>query len=438
MQSGCQVTVKIVVFGAGPIGLVTSLSLCHLGHEVLCIDINSELIQKLSQGHCELYEKGLQQQLETSLKNKQIQFTTDLKIACEFSEIFFIAVGTPSQSNGSCDLSQIESSLKSIHSHSSESVKKIVIKSTVPPGTHQKFAEKYIDSIFISHPEFLREGSAFQDAIHPDRIVIGYTKGEAEQLIRQIYGQMIQKTKLIMTDPASAELAKYAANSFLAARISLMNEFSKLADHYNGDIRTISEIVGSDHRIGPHFLNVGIGYGGSCFPKDLQSLISIGEENQIHLPLIKAIETANNDQHKRFTELINKHCSEKKICLWGLTFKPETNDLRNASSIKIIQNLIQDGYTIHAHDPVKPDLFFKIFENDLKNKNILYFENHWDALNGCSGVALITEWSIYCNIDTNQLSRTLQGRPFFDGRLVYNSQQMKVAEINYFSLGQRK
>lgn len=429
---------KIVVFGAGPIGLVTSLSLCHLGHEVLCIDTNSELIRNLSAGRCDLYETGLQQQLEYALKQKKIQFTTDLKTACEFSDIIFIAVGTPSQSNGSCDLSQMDSCLESIHSKRSTSVKKIVIKSTVPPRTHQKLAEKYKDTIFISHPEFLREGSAFQDAIHPDRIVIGCTSTEAENLIREIYGHLIQKTKLILTDPASAELAKYAANSFLAARISLMNEFSKLADHYNGDIRTISEIVGSDHRIGPHFLNAGIGYGGSCFPKDLQSLISIGEENQIHLPLIKAIETANNDQHKRFTELINKHCSEKKICLWGLTFKPETNDLRNASSIKIIQALIVDGYKIHVHDPVKPDLFFEIFETELKNKNILYFGNHWDALSGCAGLALITEWPIYCNIDTNQLSRTLLGRPFFDGRHVYNSQQMKVSEINYFSLGQRK
>lgn len=429
---------KIVVFGAGPIGLVTSLSLCHLGHEVLCIDTNSDLIQNLGNGRCELYEKGLQQQLELALKNKHIQFTTDLKTACDFSNIFFIAVGTPSQPNGSCDLSQIESSLKSIHSHSSESVKKIVIKSTVPPGTHQKFAEKYKGSIFVSHPEFLREGSAFQDAIHPDRIVIGYTKGEAEQLIRQIYGQMIQKTKLIMTDPTSAELAKYAANSFLAARISLMNEFSKLADHYNGDIQTISKIVGSDHRIGPHFLNVGIGYGGSCFPKDLQSLISIGEENHIHLPLIKAIETANNEQHERFTDLIKIHCTQKIICLWGLTFKPETNDLRNASSLKIIKSLIADGYKIHVHDPVKPGLFFEIFENELNNKNILYFDNHWDALSGCSGLALITEWSVYCDIDTKQLSRVLNGKPFFDGRLVFDSQKMKTAEINYFSLGQRK
>lgn len=429
---------KIVVFGAGPIGLVTSLSLCYFGHEIVCIDTNSELIQKLSQGHCELYEKGLQQQLENALSKKQIQFTTDLKIACEFSEIFFIAVGTPGQSNGSCDLSQMDFCLESIHNNCSTSIKKIVIKSTVPPRTHQKFADKYKDFIFISHPEFLREGSAFQDAIHPDRIVIGCTSDNAEQLIRQIYGHLIQKTKLIITDPASAELAKYAANSFLAARISLMNEFSKLAAHYRGDIKTISEIVGSDHRIGPHFLNAGLGYGGSCFPKDLQSLISIGEENQIHLPLIKAIETANNDQNERFTDLIKKHCPEKKICLWGLTFKPETNDLRNASSLKIIKSLIADGYKIHVHDPVKPELFFELFEYDLKNKNILYFENHWDALNGCAGLALITEWSHYCEIDTNQLSLVLNGKPFFDGRLVFNPQKMQKAEINYFSLGQNK
>ncbi len=429
---------KIVVFGAGPIGLVTSLSLCYFGHEVLCIDTNSELIRNLDAGLCELYEKGLQQQLESALKNKHIQFTTDLKTACEFSNIYFIAVGTPSQSNGSCDLSQIESSLKSIHTHNSKAVKNVVIKSTVPPSTHQKFAEKYTDSIFISHPEFLREGSAFQDAIQPDRIVIGCTSVAAEQLIRQIYGPLILKTKLIITDPASAELAKYAANSFLAARISLMNEFSKLADHYNGNIQTISEIVGSDHRIGPHFLNAGIGYGGSCFPKDLQSLISLGENSHINLPVIKSIEAANNEQHDRFTDLIKKHCPEKKICLWGLTFKPDTNDLRNASSLKIIRNLISDGYKIHVHDPVKPDLFFELFHTELKNQSLTYFENHWDALIDCSSLALITEWSIYRDIDTHQLSRTLQGRPFFDGRLVYNSQKMKTAEINYFSLGQRK
>ncbi len=429
---------KIVIFGAGPIGLVTSLSLCYFGHEVLCIDNNSALIQKLSAGHCELYEKGLQQQLENAVKKNQIQFTTDLKMACDFSDIFFIAVGTPNQANGSCDLSQIESCLQSIHEHATILTKKIVIKSTVPPKTHQNFADKYKDSIFISHPEFLREGSAFQDAIHPDRIVIGCTSDDAKELIRKIYGELIQKTKLVITDPASAELAKYAANSFLAARISLMNEFSKLADHYNGDIKTISEIVGSDHRIGPYFLNAGLGYGGSCFPKDLQSLISIGEENHIHLPLIEAIETTNNEQHKRFTDLIKTHCTQKIVCLWGLTFKPETNDLRNASSLKIIKSLIADGYKIHVHDPVKPDLFFEIFENELNNKNILYFENHWDALSGCAGLALITEWSVYCDLDTNELSRHLKNKPFFDGRLVFNPEQMKKAKINYFSLGQKK
>lgn len=428
---------KIVIFGAGPIGLVTALSLCHFGHEVLCIDTNSELIQNLSAGRCDLYENDLPQQFKNAFINKQIQFTTDIKTACNFSEIFFIAVGTPSQSNGSCDLSQMESCLMSIHSQRTTPAKKIVLKSTVPPKTHLKFADKYKDSIFISNPEFLREGSAFEDSIHPDRIVIGCTTAEAEQLIRKIYGNLILKTKLIITDPTSAELAKYAANSFLAARISLMNEFSKLADHYNGDIQTISEIVGSDHRIGPHFLNAGIGYGGSCFPKDLQSLISIGEENHIHLPLIKAIETANNEQHERFTDLIKTHCTQKIICLWGLTFKPETNDLRNASSVKIIKSLLADGYKIHVHDPVKPDLFFDIFETELNNKNILYFDNHWDALSGSAGLALITEWPIYCHIDTKQLSRALEGKPFFDGRLVFNVHKMNIDQINYFSLGQK-
>ncbi len=429
---------KIVVFGAGPIGLVTSLSLCYFGHDVLCIDTNQDLIEKLSSGHSELYEKGLQQQLEIALKENKIQFTTSLTAACAYSDIFFIAVGTPSLQTGACDLSQVESCLESIHDLKSNTEKKLVIKSTVPPGTHQRLAEKYMSSTFISHPEFLREGTAFEDAIKPDRILVGITNSSARHLMQEIYGNIIKSTKIFFTDPTSAELAKYAANAFLATRISLMNEFSKLADYYNADIKTISQVVGSDHRIGPEFLKAGLGYGGSCFPKDLQSLISLGQQTGIQLPVINAVETTNESQHERFTSLIKDNCSEKIICLWGLTFKPETNDLRNASSVKIIKSLLTGGYKIHAHDPVKPNLFFEVFQDDLQKNNVIYFDNHWEALKDSAGLAIVTEWSLYQEINLNELSQKLKNRPCFDGRNIFEPRKMKEHNINYFSLGQKK
>lgn len=427
---------KIIVFGAGPIGLVTSLSLCQLGHHVLCIDTNKALIDRLQNGFCDLYEKGLDQKLQTCLEKKQIQFSELPEPA--YSDIYFITVGTPSLQNGACDLSQLDQCLQTIHSLRSESQKMIVIKSTVSPGTHLKFSEIYKNSIFISHPEFLREGTALNDALQPDRIVIGSSHPKVHDFIEQVYGDMLRTTQIIFTDPTTAELAKYAANTFLAARISLMNEFSKLADHFGADIKSVSKIVGSDHRIGPHFLNAGLGYGGSCFPKDLQSLISLGQNSQIHLPMIHAIETANNEQHERFTDLIKTHCSKKIICLWGLTFKPETNDLRHASSLKVIRTLLDHGFKIHAHDPTMPDCFFTMFKTDLDKKNLVYFENHWQALNDCAGLALLTEWSVYSNIPATELAHHLQNKPFFDGRNIFDPAQMQEQNIKYFSLGQKK
>lgn len=427
---------KIVVFGAGPIGLVTSLSLCHLGHNVLCIDTNKELIERLQNGSCDLYEKGLVQKLQTYLGKKQIQFSDRPELT--YSDIYFIAVGTPSLENGACDLSQLEQCLQTIHSGISKTEKTIVIKSTVSPGTHLKFAGVYKNSVFISHPEFLREGTALDDALNPDRIVIGSSNPKARDFICQIYGDMVHRSELICTDPTTAELAKYAANTFLAARISLINEFSKLADHFGADIKQVSKIVGSDHRIGPYFLNAGLGYGGSCFPKDLQSLISTGESQGISLPMIQAIESANDDQLQRFADLIQKNCPQKSICLWGLVFKPETNDLRHASSLKLIRRLLQDGFKIHTHDPAKPDCFFTIFKTDLEKKNIVYFENHWQALQDCAGLAILTEWPTYSTISASELSLHLQNKPLFDGRNIFEPAQMQSQNINYFSLGQKK
>jgi UDPglucose 6-dehydrogenase len=388
--------VKIVVFGAGPIGLVTSLSLIIWGHDVLCVDTNQSLIEELAHGQTTLYEADLQTELMSSLAKKRIQFTCEHQKAIEFSDVYFITVGTPNNMNGSSNLAAFNSCIASIVGANTSRKKNIIIKSTVPPKTNQFLTANYKNKnvTFISNPEFLREGQALKDSLNPDRIVIGSSDQSAIDLVLQIYEPLTHKTKFFVTDATTAEISKYAANTFLAAKISLINEFSKMTAGFGGDIQKISEIVGSDHRIGPDFLNSGLGFGGSCFPKDIRALQHLTEAHDLQMPFISAIETVNKHQHQRFSNLIQKNISEKKICIWGISFKPETNDLREASALKIIDDLLLKNFVIHIHDPILSIEFSKIYSEKIENRQIFIFNDPYLALNNCSALALCTEWDL--------------------------------------------
>jgi UDPglucose 6-dehydrogenase len=431
---------KIVVFGAGPVGLTTSLSLCIWGHDVLCVDTNVELIKSLSDGITELYEADISTELKSALIRKKIQFSTNPKAACAFSNIYFIAVGTPNLVDGSCDLSRFDNCVRLIAESAFFSDKTIVIKSTVPPLTNLNYSEKYkhTKTTFISNPEFLREGTALKDALHPDRILIGSLCVKSTELLQNIYDPVAKITETFVTDPTTAEISKYAANVFLAARISLINEFAKISDVYNADITTISDVIGSDPRIGSDFLKSGVGYGGSCLPKDVAATVSFSTLKNIELNLIPAIQKTNETQVTDFVLLIQKHSPQKKIALWGISFKPETNDLREAPALKIINLLLDDGFTIHVHDPQLSKVFLLIYSKQIQNHQILIFNDKIQALTDCSALTICTEWAEYSNADISEIKNNLHTPIIFDGRHIFLPSTMKENGIQYFSIGQKK
>ncbi len=428
---------KIVVFGAGPIGLVTSLSLVIWGHDVLCVDTNQNLIEELAQGRTVLHEAGLQTELTRALADNKIQFTCELSQTFNFSDVYFITVGTPNNIDGSSDLTSFNKCVSNIVNANTSEKKIIVIKSTVQPKTNVILTEKYKNKnvIFISNPEFLREGQALTDALNPDRIVIGCNDTLAIEMLMQIYKPLATKTQFFTTDPTTAEISKYAANTFLAAKISLINEFSKITAGFGGDIQTVSKIVGADQRIGSDFLNSGLGFGGSCFPKDLKALQHQAAQSDIQLPMISAIETINQQQHLRFVHLILKTISKKILCIWGISFKPETNDLREASALKIIDILLENNFTIHVHDPELAPEFSKIYSDPIANNKIVIFNDAYTALKKCSALAICTEWNLYKTADLQKIRTELENPVIFDGRNIFQNEHIINTDLKYFTLG---
>ncbi len=432
---------KIVVFGAGPIGLITSLSLTIWGHDVLCVDLNEQLIERLAKAESDLFEADLKTQLQKYLMLKKLQFGLSTDFDAEFSNIYFVAVGTPTKSDGTSDLTALQSCIKSIVQIPTAHKKTVVIKSTVPVQTNQNLSDMYkkYNVCFISNPEFLREGQALNDALNPDRIVLGHQDEPAIQLLLQIYQPLINnkenKTKVFVTDPATAEISKYASNVFLAAKISLINEISKITAKFDGDIQHVSKIVGADTRIGPEFLNSGLGYGGSCFQKDISAFVNVAAAHDIQLPMISAIETVNQQQLNRFSNLILKNIPENKICIWGISFKPETNDLREASALKIINALLKKNFTLHIHDPELSPEFLQKYAGYLNQKQIMIFKDKYQALNNCSGLAICTEWPEYVNVDLQKIKTHLSHSFIFDGRNTLDNKTATEQGLHYFSLG---
>lgn len=439
---------KITVIGTGYVGLVTGACLAEVGNDVLCLDLDAAKIKTLNEGGIPIHEPGLIEIVHRNFEAGRLRFTTSIEESVAFGQVQFIAVGTPPDEDGSADLQYVTAAARNIGKHMTE-YKVVVDKSTVPVGTADKVKAVLAEELsargsdltfsVASNPEFLKEGAAVEDFMRPDRIVLGADDERAVGLLREIYAPFNRNhDRLIVMDIRSAELTKYAANCMLATRISFMNELANLADRLGADIEQVRLGIGSDPRIGYHFLYPGCGYGGSCFPKDVQALIRAADSINQPMKVLKAVEEANEAQkhillekiRTRFgTNLLGKH-----FALWGLAFKPCTDDMREASSRVIIQGLWKMGATLTAYDPVAMTEAKRIFGNDSR---LTYADNPMAALTNADALLIVTEWKEFRAPDFDQIKVALKAPIIFDGRNIYEPSRVKAHQIEYFAIGRR-
>ena len=438
---------KITVVGTGYVGLVGAACLAEVGNHVLGLDVNAEKIRILKEGGIPIHEPGLLEIVRRNVENGRLSFTTNIEEAVHFGEVQFIAVGTPPDEDGSADLQYVTEAARNIGRFMT-SEKVIVDKSTVPIGTGDKvraavaeeLKKRNVDIHFsvVSNPEFLKEGAAVEDFMRPDRIVIGTEDPKAIEVMKQVYAPFQRNhERLVVTNLRSAELIKYAANSMLATRISFMNELANLAEILGADIEMVRQGIGSDPRIGYHFLYPGCGYGGSCFPKDVKALIKTAKDVAgFDLKLLKAVEEVNDLQKYVLPKKIKKQFGEslkgKHFALWGLAFKPNTDDMREASSRVLIDELIKVGATITAYDPVAIDEGKRIFKDE---KNITFADTQDEALKNADALIIVTEWTEFRSPDFALIKASLKSPMIFDGRNLYDPKAVRALGFNYFPIG---
>ena len=431
---------KVGIVGTGYVGLVTGTCLSHLGHDVIAVDINQAKIDNLNKGNIPIYEPGLKELLEPLLK-KKIFFNTTFS---EFKEVqvVFIAVGTPSGEDGSADLQYVFAAAESLCSVLANNAI-VILKSTVPVGTASEIKKilkkhKREDLKVVSNPEFLKEGAAINDFLYPDRIVVGADDETAFKVMDELYACItkVQNSKLLKMSNVSAELTKYAANCFLATKISFMNEMAQLCEKVSADIDDIKVGIGTDPRIGNLFLNPGPGYGGSCFPKDVKALLHIAENKGVNLKVINAAELANEKAKAYAAERIESllgNLNQKKIAVWGLAFKAMTDDVRESSSIATIRTLLAKGVSaVHVFDPEALSNFMEYF---LKEKRIKPFTNLFESLIEVDALIILTEWNIIKTIDVDMFKSAISNKPVLDMRNLFPLKQMRATGLNYYSLG---
>ena len=438
---------KITVVGTGYVGLVGAACLAEVGNHVLGLDVNAEKIRILKEGGIPIHEPGLLEIVRRNVENGRLSFTTNIKEAVHFGEVQFIAVGTPPDEDGSADLQYVTEAARNIGRFMT-SEKVIVDKSTVPIGTGDKVTAAVAEELkkrnidihysVVSNPEFLKEGAAVEDFMRPDRIVIGTEDPKAIEVMKQVYAPFQRNhERLVVTNLRSAELIKYAANSMLATRISFMNELANLAEIVGADIEMVRQGIGSDPRIGYHFLYPGCGYGGSCFPKDVKALIKTAKDVAgFDLKLLKAVEEVNDLQKFVLPKKIKKQFGEslkgKHFALWGLAFKPNTDDMREASSRVLIDELIKVGATITAYDPVAIDEGKRIFKDE---KNITFADTQDEALKNADALIIVTEWTEFRSPDFALIKASLKSPMIFDGRNLYDPKAVRALGFNYFPIG---
>jgi len=428
---------KICVIGAGYVGLVTSACFAELGNMVHCVDINAAKIETLNEGHCPIYEPGLANLIKKHL-NKKLFFSINVKGAVKKSSFVFICVNTPPKPNGEADLSFVENVTREI-ARSMTNYKIIVSKSTVPVRTGAKVKSTMLRSIkknikfdVASNPEFLREGQAVHDFMNPDRIVVGVESERAKKEFEKLYKKF--KCPKLFTDIQSAELIKHASNSFLACKISFINMVAAICDETGGDVNEVARGMGFDARIGKSFLNPGIGFGGSCFPKDLSAFIKVAEDASADTSLLKSIKKINEKQHLNFIQKIKKavwNLRGKTIAILGLSFKPNTDDMRNAPSVYIIEELLKEGANIKAYDPHAMDAAKNILNE------ITYAKSIYECVEGSDAIVILTEWKQFAKMDFSKIKKIVQHPIIIDGRNMFDPAKMEKLGIQYLSVGRK-
>ncbi len=433
---------KICCVGSGYVGLVAGTCLADMGNDVICVDVDENKINNLKKGIVPIYEPGLTDMLDRNAREKRITFTTNIKEGIQKSEVVFIAVGTPPDGNDCANISAVISVAENIGRYIN-GYKVIVNKSTSPVGTLDKIG-KVIKSFrknpsvkydLVSNPEFLREGEAIKDFTNPDRIVIGVQSKRAKNTMASIYDGISRTDKPIMfTDIRSAELIKYASNAMLATRISFMNEMAQLCEKVGGDIKAIARGIGLDSRIGPRFLQAGVGYGGSCFPKDVKALIQTMKSNGIEAGILAAVDKVNEEQKRSLIHKIKKlvpTLKGKSIAIWGLAFKPKTDDMRDAPSLVIIDQLQEAGAKVKAFDPEAQKTAKRIL------KGVTYCNDPYSTVAGCDALVIVTEWNEFRDIDLKKIKQLLKHPNIVDGRNIYEPQEMKKLGFNYLCVGRK-
>jgi len=433
---------KVAVVGTGYVGLVAGACFADTGNDVVCADVDAGKVARLTAGDIPIYEPGLGDLVKKNLAAGRLEFSVDVDRAIAGAEVVFLAVGTPSAADGSADLTAILDVAGRIGRQLSGNYKVVAVKSTVPCGTNAKIAAaiaKNAKGAFdvVSNPEFLKEGTAVDDFFKPDRVLLGTTSEKAAQILRELYEPFVRTGKpILVMDPASAEMAKYAANAMLATKISFMNEIARLCEATGADVESVRRAIGSDSRIGPQFIFPGLGYGGSCFPKDVLALSSMGKQHAVPMRIADAVDAVNRDVRRLVAEAVLARlapASGKTVAIWGLSFKPKTDDLREAPAMSIVEALLAAGVTVAAFDPVAMDAARAVL-----GTRIRFATDPYDALAGAHACVLATEWNEFRHPDFARMKSLLADPVVFDGRNVWDPARMGAAGFEYHGVGRRK
>ncbi len=431
---------RIGVVGTGYVGLVVGACLAENGNTVACVDNDPAKVEALKRGEIPIYEPGLQEMVPRNVAEERLRFTTDLKTVVEQSEILFIAVGTPQDEDGSADMTYVLQVAEGI-ARAMNGFKILVTKSTVPVGTAARVREVVAGLTqqpfaVVSNPEFLKEGTAVEDCLKPDRVVIGTDDPKVEEIMRELYEPFVRTGHpVLVMDHASAELSKYAANAMLATRISFMNEVANLCDSVGADVRHVRMGIGTDVRIGASFLFPGVGYGGSCFPKDVKALLRVGKDAGCDLKIVAAVDKANEAQKGVLVPRVEKYLGSlagKQIALWGLAFKPRTDDMREAPALAIIDGLLAKGASVRAYDPKAMEVAKRVLGD-----RITLCHRSYDAVEGADALVIVTEWNEFREPDFERLKSLMRRPAIFDGRNIYNPHHMKDLGFHYEGIGRR-
>jgi len=441
---------KLAFIGAGYVGLVAAACFAEMGNEVICADVDEKKIEDLKKGVIPIFEPGLEPMVKRNHDGGRLKFTTSLEEAVRNSLVVFIAVGTPQDANGAADLMYVQKVAQDIGEFIEE-YKIVVLKSTVPVGTCDKVKKTILERLtargfaiefdVVSNPEFLKEGDAINDFMKPDRVVIGTDNVRTAELMKELYAPFaMEREKLIVMDNRSAEITKYAANAMLATRISFMNEIANICEKVGADVSLVRRGIGSDRRIGYSFIYPGIGYGGSCFPKDMRALINTARENQYNSQLLMAVDGVNTRQRQMMADKVIQYfegrggVKGKTVAVWGLSFKPNTDDVRESPAMAILSMLVEKGVRIQAYDPEAIKSAKRVLGD---SPSVTYFDNAYEALAGADGLVLLTEWYMFRKPDFERVKKLMKTPVIFDGRNQYDPAEMKMRGFVYMGVGRR-